>query len=58
MQWLVYCRDIVAKRQQRKAGRPRKTLSQVMDSDLRYLKIDCDLAQNQTEWKIAIKKPV
>ena len=51
------CRDIVVEGQQRK-GRPRKTWYQVMDSDLRSLKIDCDLAQNWTEWKIAIKKPI
>ena len=44
-------RDIVVKGQQRK-GRSRKTWYQVMDSDLRFLKIDRDLAQNRTKWKI------
>ena len=38
------CRNIVVELQQRK-GRPRKTWYQVMDSDLRSLKIDRDLAQ-------------
>ena len=48
---------MVVEGQQRK-GRPQKTWYQVVDSDLRSLKIDRDLAQNQTEWKIAINKPV
>ena len=45
------CRDIVVEGQQRK-GKPQKTWYQVVDSDLRSLKIDHDLAQNRTEWKI------
>ena len=42
------CRDIVVEGQQRK-GRPRKIWYQVVDSYLRSLKTDRDLAQNPTE---------
>ena len=51
------CRGLVAEGQQRK-GKNRKTWYQVMDSDLRSLKINRDLAQNRTEWKTVIKKTV
>ena len=51
------CRDTVVEGQQTK-GRPQKMWYQVVDSDLRSLKIDRDLAQNQTEWKMAMKKPI
>ena len=50
------CRDTVVEGQQRK-GRPQKTCYH-LDSDLRSLKIDHDLAQNEIEWKIAITKHV
>ena len=50
-------RDLVDEGQQRK-GRPQKTWYQVVDSDLRSPNIDRDLAQNRTEWKIPITKPV
>ena len=49
--------DTAVEGQQRK-GRPRKTWYQVVDSDLRSLKIDSDLAQNPIARKIAIKKLV
>ena len=50
-------RDLVVKGQQRK-DRPQKIWYQVMNSDLRSLKVDHELAQNQAEWKIGIKIPV
>ena len=44
--------------QQRKC-RPQKTWYQVVDSDLRSLKIDCDLAGTKSNWwKIAIKETI
>ena len=46
-------RGIVVEGQKRKC-RSQKTWYQVMDSDLSSLKIDRDLAQNRTEWKISI----
>ena len=57
--WMKKCRDVlvVVEGQQRKS-RPRKIWYQLMNSDsVRSLKIDRDLAQNQTEWKIAVLNP-
>ena len=51
------CKDKVFEGPQRK-GSPRKTWYQVVVSDLRSLKLDHDLAQNRTEWKIVNKKPI
>ena len=39
------CRDIELEGKQKKKGGPRKTCHQVMDSDIRYPKLDHDLAQ-------------